>query len=154
MARGHGTLVGRGAVLAAVASGEAEAAILDAQSKLAAAISNSALRGDPLQDVLRAQGAVVDVQRGLAEMMRGLLEGQRPKLTERELHEITEIARMSAGMVVSQRDRSRLRFLAVTFGGLALVSTACAAFAGYSVRSDRCVLLEAWAATASASVRR
>ena len=137
-----------------VAPGETEAVILDAQSKIAAAISNSALRGDPLQDVLRAQGAVVDVQRGLAEMMRGVLEGQRPKLTDRELHDITEIARMSAGMVVAQRDRSRVRFLAMLFGGLALVFAAGAGFAGYSMRSDRCGLLETWASSMSAASRR
>lgn len=140
--------------MVAVAPGETEAVILDAQSKIAAAISNSALRGDPLQDVLRAQGAVVDVQRGLAEMMRGVLEGQRPKLTDRELHDITEIARMSAGMVVSQRDRSRVRFLSMLFGGLALVFAAGAGLAGYSMRSDRCGLLETWAATMSAASRR
>lgn len=145
--------MGRSAILAAVAPGETEAAILDAQSKLAAAISNSALRGDPLQDVLRAQGAVIDVQRGLAEMMREVMDGQRPKLTERELHDITEIARISAGMVVTQRDQSRTRFLAASFGALALVSAAGAAFAGYSVRTDRCAIVETWAAAWSQSTR-
>ncbi|MGI4796345.1 MAG: hypothetical protein ACRYG8_20255 [Janthinobacterium lividum] len=140
--------------MASVTTGETEAAILDAQSKLAAAISNSALRGDPLQDVLRAQGAVVDVQRGLATMMRAMMEGQRPKLTERELHEITEIARMSAGMVVAQRDRSRARFLAAVFGILALVAVAGAGFAGYSMRSERCAVLETWASAWTQSVKR
>jgi len=133
---------------------ETEAAILDAQSRLAAAISNSALRGDPLQDVLRAQGAVVDVQRRLAEMMRAMMEGQRPKLTDRELHDITEIARMSAGMVVAQRDRSRMRFLAVVFATIAILAAAGAGLAGYSLRSDRCGLLEGWAATATTNLRR
>ena len=133
---------------------EAEAAILEAQSRLAAAISNSALRGDPLQDVLRAQGAVVDVQRRLAEMMREMMEGQRPKLTQRELHDITEIARMSAGMVVAQRDQTRARLLAAVFGLLALVAAAGAGVAGYSMRSDRCGLLETWAASAIGNARR
>ena len=146
--------MGRGSVLAAVTPNEAEAAILEAQSRLAAAISNSALRGDPLQDVLRAQGAVVDVQRRLAEMMREMMEGQRPKLTQRELHDITEIARMSAGMVVAQRDQTRARLLAAVFGLLALVAAAGAGVAGYSMRSDRCGLLETWAASAIGNARR
>lgn len=62
-----------------------------------------------MQDVLRAQGAVIDVQRRLAEMMRGMVDGQRPKLTELEVHNITEIARMSAGMAVIKHDRGRVQ---------------------------------------------
>ncbi len=111
-------------LLAPVEPGQAEAAILDAQSKLAAATSNSALRKDPMLDVLQSQQAFVDVQHELVQMMRQMMEGQRPNLNERQLHEITEIARMSAGMVVTQRDRSRTRFLALVFGMLTLVATA------------------------------
>ena len=141
----------RSAVVAAVAaSDEEDAVILEAHSRLVAAVGNSALRGDPLQDVLRAQAAVIDVSRVLAARMRGLMDGQRPKFSERDRLEMLEIARMIAETGGPKRDRSRSRFMVLVFAVLVVVSAAGAGLAGYAVRSDRCVLLDAWAASLSA----
>jgi len=97
-----------------------------------------------------AQSAVGEIQGAIALLIKQVAETKRPHLTEQDRAEFVQITSAASGLVVAQRDRSRTRFLAVAFALVALVAAASAGIAGYSVRSDRCGLLEAWAATATA----
>lgn len=101
-----------------------------------------------------AQSAVGEIQSTIAALMKQVAETKRPHLTEQDRAEFVQITSAASGLIVAQRDRSRTRFLAALFATVALVAAAGAGLAGYSLRSDRCGLLEAWAATATASVRR
>lgn len=97
-----------------------------------------------------AQSAVGEIQGAIALLIKQVAETKRPHLTEQDRAEFVQITSAASGLIVAQRDRSRARFLAAVFGVLALVAAAGAGIAGYSVQSDRCGLLEAWAATATA----
>ena len=101
-----------------------------------------------------AKSAVSEIQATIALLVKQVAEANRPHLTEQDRAEFVQITSAASGLVVAQRDRSRTRFLAVVFAAIALVAAAGAGLAGYSFRSDRCGLLETWAATAAASARR
>lgn len=101
-----------------------------------------------------AKNAVGEIQAAIAALMKQVAETKRPHLTEQDRAEFVQITSAASGLIVSQRERSRTRFLAAVFATVALVAAAGAGLAGYSVRSDRCGLLETWAASATASIRR
>lgn len=101
-----------------------------------------------------AHSAVGEIQSAIALLIKQVTETKRPHLTEQDRAEFVQITSAASGLVVAQRDRSRARFLAGVFGVLALVAAAGAGVAGYSIRSDRCGLLEGWAASAIGNARR
>ena len=101
-----------------------------------------------------AKSAVVEIQDAITTLVKQVMEAKRPHLTEQDRAEAVQVTSAAAVRIISQHDRSRARFLAVLFGGLALVFAAGAGLVGYSMRSDRCGLLETWAATMSAASKR
>ena len=100
------------------------------------------------------KNAVSEIQGAIALLIKQVGEAKRPHLTEQDRAEFVQITSAASRVIVVQRDRSRTRFLAVVFATVAVVAAASTGLAGYSVRSDRCGLLEAWAATATANLRR
>ena len=101
-----------------------------------------------------AKNAVSEIQAAIALLVKQVAEAKRPHLTEQDRAEFVQITSAASGLIVAQRDRSRARFLAVVFSTVALVAAAGAGLAGYSLRSNRCGLLEGWAATVTANIRR